>query len=81
MSRSDAWKLASYEVAGGGGVNVSVPDGTVERAEVSGVPSGRNELWDALPDTSCLANFRLSLRDEAQHQFGRVRIRREREVG
>jgi hypothetical protein len=81
MSRSDAWKLASYEVAGGGGANVSVPDGTVERVEISGVPSGRNELLDALPDTPCLANFRLSLRDEALRQFGRVRMRREREDG
>ena len=50
-------------------------------AEVSGVPSGRNELWDALPDTPCLANFPLSRRDEALRQFGRVRMRREREEG
>ena len=34
-------KLASYEVAGGGGQNVSVPDGTVE---VSNVLSGRIEF-------------------------------------
>lgn len=74
MSQSDARKLASYEVAGGGGANVSVPDGTMERAEISSVPSGRNELWHALPDTPCLANFRLSLQDEAQRRFGRVRM-------
>jgi hypothetical protein len=40
------WKLASYEVAGGNEQMVSVPDGTMENAKVSSVPSGRNEFAD-----------------------------------
>ena len=40
----------------------------MERADVSVVPSGRDKFSDALPDTACLANFRLSLWDETERQ-------------
>ena len=68
------WKLASYEVAGAIPQNVLCPGGTMAcRAEAqrrrkmpddSTVPSGRIFVCNQ-PDTPCLANFRLSLRDDA----------------
>ena len=40
----------------------------MEWADVSVVPSGRDKFSDALPDTACLANFRLSLWDKTERQ-------------
>ncbi len=40
-SQSDEWKLASYEVAGGGGQNKLVPEGTMENGQNFQRPSGR----------------------------------------
>ena len=59
-SRSDGWKLASYEVAGGNGKNKFV---LKARWMATNVPSSFQDgnLFGAFPDASCLANFRLSL--------------------
>ena len=58
-SRSDEWKLASYEVAGRASRKFARPERTMDSA----VLSGRISLGQE-PDTLCLANFRLSRWDE-----------------
>ena len=63
------WKLARHKVSGQRHKKFR-PEGTMEmwkrdyRADVSAVPSGRKIFCGTLPDTLCLANFRLCLRHE-----------------
>jgi hypothetical protein len=62
-SRSDGWKLASYEVAGGLRQIVFVPAGRRNDRNPPSLQDGIR-MCDT-PDTLCLANFHLSLWDEA----------------
>ena len=62
------WKLASYEVAGEPPQKMIRPEGTMETATqcpATSPPSRRDgKCSGTLPDTPCLANFRLCLRHE-----------------
>jgi hypothetical protein len=69
QSRGDDGKLASYEVAGLDETNDSCPEGTME--DCPRPPSFQDEILFGLhPATMWLANFRLSLRDEADRIAG-----------